>query len=324
MIKVFVDGQEGTTGLQIHERIAKRSDIDLLQIDPAKRKDTEERSRLLNACDVAFLCLPDDAARESAALVTNQKTVVIDASTAHRTNSDWAYGLPELSASHRERIAESKRISNPGCYATGFSLGMFPLVHNGLLPRKAELVCHAVSGYSGAGKKLIAVYEAEGALTTKPGASPKLLAPRPYALGLQHKHLGEMQAVSGLEAKPFFNPSVAPFYKGMVVTVALFPSQFTKSITPEDLAAFLAHYYQGQKFIRVMPYEASPSLDGGFLDPTACNDTNRADIYVFGHKAHMQVTVVLDNLGKGASGAAVQNMNLAMGLDEATSLVVDV
>lgn len=321
MIKVFVDGQEGTTGLQIHERIAKRSDIELLQIDPAKRKDTAERARLLNAADVAFLCLPDDAAIESASLVTNNHTVVIDASTAHRTDPTWAYGLPELSATHRSRLLSHKRISNPGCYATGFNLAMFPLVHNGLLPANSNLVCHAVSGYSGAGKKLIAVYEAEGAQVSSPGASPKLFAPRPYALSLQHKHLPEMQKVCGLEHKPFFNPSVAPYYKGMAVTIPLFPAQLSKSISPADLQAFLAHYYAGQKFLRVMPYEASPSLDGGFLDPTACNDTNRADLYVFGHSEHMQVTVVLDNLGKGASGAAVQNMNIAMGLDEAFSLV---
>lgn len=321
MIKVFVDGQEGTTGLQIHERIAKRTDIDLLAIDPAKRKDTAERARLLNAADVAFLCLPDDAARESASLVTNNHTVVIDASTAHRTDAAWAYGLPELSTAHRTRIASAKRISNPGCYATGFNLGMFPLVHNGLLPADANLVCHAVSGYSGAGKKLIALYEAEGAQISSPGMSPKLFAPRPYGLALQHKHLPEMQKVCGLVHQPFFNPSVGPYYKGMAVTVALFPAQLSKSISPADLAAFLAHYYAGQKFVRVMPFEASPSLDGGFLDPTACNDTNRADIYVFGHAGHMQVTVVLDNLGKGASGAAVQNMNLAMGLDESSSLV---
>jgi N-acetyl-gamma-glutamyl-phosphate reductase len=320
MIKVFVDGQEGTTGLQIHERIALRPDIELLTIDPAKRKDTAERARLLNVADIAFLCLPDDAAKESVSLVTNPGTVVIDASTAHRTSPDWAYGLPELSAGHRSRIAASKRISNPGCYATAFNLAMFPLVHNGIVPANANLACHGVSGYSGAGKKLIAVYEAEGAQISLPGASPKLFAPRPYGLALQHKHLPEMQTVCGLLHQPFFNPMVGPYYKGMAVTVALFPAQLSKVATPAELAQFLAHYYAGQKFVRVLPFDPTPALDGGFLDPTSCNDTNRADIYVFGHEAHMQVTVVLDNLGKGASGAAVQNMNIALGLEESLGL----
>jgi len=320
MIKVFVDGQEGTTGLQIHERIALRSDIELLQIDPAKRKDTAERARLLNAADVAFLCLPDDAAKESVALVTNPKTIVIDASTAHRTDSAWAYGLAELSAGHRKAIACSKRISNPGCYATGFALAVAPLVQQGILPTDANIACHAASGYSGAGKKLIAIYEAEGAQISTPGASLKLFAPRPYALTLQHKHLPEMRKAAGLNEIPFFNPEVGPYYKGMYVTIALFPRMFAKATDVAGLHAALSAHYAGQQFVRVMPLDALTSLEGGFLDPTSCNGTNRADIYVFGHESHMQVTVVLDNLGKGASGAAVQNMNIALGLEESLGL----
>jgi len=320
MIKVFVDGQEGTTGLQIHERIARRADIELLVIDPNKRKDVAERARLLNSCDVAFLCLPDDAAKESVALVTNPNTVVIDASTAHRTDDTWVYGLPELSANQRKRLQGATRISNPGCYATGFALGIAPLVQQGILPTDANLACHAASGYSGAGKKLIAVYEAEGMQVSTPGASLKLFAPRPYALGLKHKHLGEMKKVAGLAEVPFFNPEVGPYYKGMYVTVALFPRQLTKKVSPKELQQALAAHYAGQKFVRVMPFEATPTIDGGFLDPTSCNDTNRADIYVFGHEGHMQVSVVLDNLGKGASGAAVQNMNIALGLEESLGL----
>lgn len=320
MIKVFVDGQEGTTGLQIHERIAKRSDIQLLQIDPALRKDRAERARLINASDVTFLCLPDEAAKESASLVENPNTVVIDASTAHRTDASWTYGLPELSAAQRSKIAKAKRIANPGCYATGFSLAVAPLVQKGILPAQAELVCHAVSGYSGAGKKLIAVYEAEGSQISTLGASPILFAPRPYALSLAHKHLPEMATVSGLTTKPFFNPSVGPYYQGMIVTIALFPSQLRQAKTPQELQTALAEHYAGQKFVRVMPYEAQPTLEGGFLDATSCNHTNRADVYVFGHAGHMQVSVVLDNLGKGASGAAVQNMNIALGLDETLGL----
>lgn len=320
MFKVFVDGQEGTTGLQIHERLAKRADVEMLLIDPALRKDVQERARLLNAADVAFLCLPDEASRESAGLVNNPNTIVIDASTAFRTHDDWTYGLAELSAAQRKAIAASKRISNPGCYATGFGLAVAPLVQQGVLPVESELVCHAVSGYSGAGKKLIAVYETEGALAHSAGASPKLLAPRPYALALHHKHLPEMRKVSGLAAEPFFNPSVGPYYKGMIVTVALFPSQLRSVNTPQQLQEALAAHYAGQTFVQVMPYEAQPTLDGGFLDATRCNDTNKAEVYVFGHAGHMQVSVVLDNLGKGASGAAIQNMNIALGLDETLGL----
>ncbi|HSQ42920.1 MAG TPA: N-acetyl-gamma-glutamyl-phosphate reductase [Fibrobacteraceae bacterium] len=316
MITVFVDGQEGTTGLQIHERLARRNDIEMLQIDPALRKDVSERARLLNAADIAFLCLPDAAAKESAALVTNPHTVVIDASTAHRVHPDWTYGLPELSAAQRSKIAHAKKIANPGCYATGFILAAAPLVQAGVLPSSAQLVCHAVSGYSGAGKKLIALYEVEGAQVSHPGESPKLFAPRAYAHALRHKHLPEMRQVSGLDRAPIFTPIVGPYYKGMAVTIALFPEQLTRSQTPAQLADVLTKHYAGQTFVRVHPYEETPTLDGGFLDPTTCNDSNRAEVHIFGHAEQMEITVVLDNLGKGASGAAVQNMNIALGLDE--------
>lgn len=321
MYKVFVDGQEGTTGLQIHERLALRSDIEILTIDPALRKDLKERARLLNMADVAFLCLPDDASKESAAQVTNPHTVVIDASTAHRVNPDWTYGLPELSAEHRQVLAQSKRIANPGCHATGFALAVYPLVAAGILPADAHLFCYSITGYSGGGKKLIASYEAEGAQTSSPGASPQLFAPRPYALALKHKHLPEMTRVAGLSEPPFFNPVLGPYYKGMAVTVGLFPAQLQGVNHPEALHQHLCAHYAGQKFVRVMPLEANEALTSGSLDPTACNDTNRADIYVFGHENHMQISVVLDNLGKGASGAAIQNMNIALGLDESLGLV---
>lgn len=316
MVKVFVDGQEGTTGLQIHERLALRSDIEILNIDPELRKDPQERARLLNAADVAFLCLPDFAARESAELVTNPNTIVIDASTAHRTEADWTYGLPELSAAQRQALRQAKRIANPGCYATGFLLAVAPLVQSGILQKKAQLVCHAVSGYSGAGKQLIAQYEAEGAQQSAPGASPVLFAPRHYALALQHKHLPEMQKHANLEFAPLFSPAVGPYYKGMAVNVAFFKSQTNtcNCVTIKDIADQLSAHYHGQEFVEVMPYQATPDLPGGFLDPTACNDTNKARIYVFGHDDQVQISVILDNLGKGASGAAVQNMDIALGL----------
>jgi len=320
MFKVFVDGQEGTTGLQIHERLSKRSDIEILQIDPALRKDLDARAVLLNKADVAFLCLPDDAARDSAALVSNGRTVVIDASTAHRTHPDWTYGLAELSSAHRKAIAQSKRIANPGCHATGFALAVHPLVSAGVLSADSDLFCYSITGYSGGGKKMIASYEAEGAQVSHPGESPKLFAPQPYALALKHKHLPEMTKVAGLSVEPFFNPVLGPYYKGMAVTVAFFPRQLNSAKNPAALHELLNAHYAGQKFVRVMPLEGNPALTNGTLDPTSCNDTNRADIYVFGHAGHMQVSVVIDNLGKGASGAAIQNMNIALGLDETLGL----
>lgn len=320
MFKVFVDGQEGTTGLQIHERLAKRSDIEMLQIDPALRKDAGERSRLLNAADVAFLCLPDDASRESAGMVSNPRTIVIDASTAHRVHPDWTYGLAELSPQHRKALASARRIANPGCHATGFALAVQPLVSAGVLPADASLFCYSLTGYSGGGKKMIATYEAEGAQVSHPGESPRLFAPQPYALTLKHKHLPEMTRVAGLSAAPFFNPVVGPFYKGMAVTVAFFPAQLRSGGGAAALHQLLSAHYAGQNFVRVQPFADNPALSAGTLDPTSCNDSNRADVYVFGNDQHMQVTVVLDNLGKGASGAAIQNMNIALGLDETLGL----
>ncbi len=318
--RVFVDGQEGTTGLQIHERLNLRDDVEILSIDPEKRKDPAVRKELIDASDVTFLCLPDEAAKESAALCSNPKTRIIDASTAHRTNPDWVYGLPEISGEQYERIAKSRRIANPGCHATAFILGIYPLIRNGLVSASDAFASYSITGYSGGGKKLIAAYEADGAQCSAPGESPALFAPRPYALSLFHKHIPEMMKVCSLTNTPFFNPVLGPFYKGMAVTTALFPQQFSKKAAPEEIVRILSEHYAGRPFIQVMPYEANPVLDGGALNCTVCNDTNRARIYVFGNKDVMQVTAVIDNLGKGASGAAVQNMNIALGLAETTGL----
>lgn len=318
--KVFVDGQEGTTGLQIHERLAGRSDLELLEIDPAKRKDSDARKELLNAADVALLCLPDAAAEQSASLVDNPNTCVIDASTAHRTNPDWNYGLPELSAAHREALVGAKRIANPGCHATGFLLAAFPLIRAGILDPDAMLFSMSISGYSGGGKSLIAAHEAEGNLSRAPGSSPRYGAPRMYGLALGHKHLPEMKSVAGLSQTPHFNPVVGAFYKGMAVSLPLLPSLLKKKASPEALHAVMEEAYAGQTFVKVCPYEAQPELDQGFLDPTTCNGSNRADVHVFGNREHLQVTVVLDNLGKGAGGAAVQNLNLAIGAEEGLGL----
>ncbi|MCL1957329.1 MAG: N-acetyl-gamma-glutamyl-phosphate reductase [Fibromonadales bacterium] len=297
MKKVFVDGQEGTTGLQIREKLLTRKDIELLEIEPELRKDTKRRAELLNAADIAFLCLPDDAAKESVALVENANTIVIDTSTAHRTNAQWAYGLPELSQSHEVAIQKSKRIANPGCHATGFLLAVYPLVAKGIIKTDENLSCYSVTGYSGGGKKMIAEY--------KENFDPSV---KPYALGLSHKHLPEMQKIAGLKNPPLFNPILGPYYQGMAVTVSLFPNMLNGINSFDELRNFLTYYYKNGEFVSVVPEGENPSI----LDPTICNNTNNAKIFVFGREEHGQITVVLDNLGKGASGAAIQNMELSI------------
>ncbi|MCK9182353.1 MAG: N-acetyl-gamma-glutamyl-phosphate reductase [Fibrobacteraceae bacterium] len=318
--RIFVDGEAGTTGLQIYERLAKRDDIELLRIAPELRKDTNERKRIINISDVTFLCLPDAAAEESVALCTNPKTKIIDASTAHRTNPDWVYGLPELSPKFRDAIRRSTRIANPGCHASGFILGVYPLIASGLLKHSADLAAYSITGYSGGGKNRIASYEAEGAQMSHPGQSPKLFAPRPYALGHHHKHLPEMKMVCGLDKNPTFNPILGPFYKGMSVSTALFQNSMTRKTSIVEIHDILSKHYATSRFVKVLPYEAEPTLDAGSLDSTECNGTNEAHIYVFGNENSMQVTTIIDNLGKGASGAAIQNMNIALGLDEDVGL----
>jgi N-acetyl-gamma-glutamyl-phosphate reductase len=311
-IRVFVDGQEGTTGLRIHEYLAHRSDVEVLRAAPELRKDAGERARLLNAADVAFLCLPDAAAREAAALVTNASTCLIDASTAHRTAGDWVFGLPELAPDQRARIRASKRIANPGCHATGFILLMRPLVDAGLIPRSAALSATSITGYSGGGKKMIARYEA--------GGDPKLISPQPYALGLAHKHVPEMTVHSRLETLPIFMPIVGDFFKGLSVTVPLHLAEARRGTSAEQLQAALAERYAGERFIRVMPLRDTAALDDGYFDVQACNDSNRVELFVFGNDTQVLLMARLDNLGKGASGAAVQSMNVHLGIDEGTGL----
>ena len=307
---VFVDGQEGTTGLQINELLAQRSDVELIRIAADKRKDLTERKRLINASDVTFLCLPDEAAKESAALVDNPKTCLIDASTAHRVNPDWTFGLPELAKDQRDKIRAAKRISNPGCHATAFILAVRPLVASGLLPLTTQLACNSITGYSGGGKKMIEQYQ-----------SPQRIdAPRPYALTMVHKHLPEMCAYTGLVQTPLFQPIVGPYYKGLAVSVYLHPAQFTKRMTPADVQQLLSEYYAGERFIHVAPAGIDGNTDGGFFDVEGSNDTNRVDLFVFGNEERMLVIARIDNLGKGASGAAVQSMNLHLGVDEGLGL----
>lgn len=308
---VFVDGQEGTTGLQINEYLAKRSDIEVMRIDADKRKDAAERKRLINASDVTFLCLPDDAAKEAVALVDNPKTCVIDASTAHRINPAWTFGLPELAKDQRAKIRASKRIANPGCHASAFILALRPLVASGLLPADTQVAANSITGYSGGGKKMIENYQ----------GPQRVDAPRPYALGLTHKHLPEMKAYTGLSVAPIFQPIVGPFYKGLAVTAFLQPQQFARKATPADVRQILADYYAGEAFIRVAPLDLEANTEAGFFNVEANNDTNRVDLFVFGNDERMLVVGRLDNLGKGASGAAVQAMNVHLGVEESLGLV---
>ena len=310
-IKVFVDGQEGTTGLRIHEYLAARPDVEVMRIDADKRKNIHERARLLNAADVAFLCLPDAASREAAGMIQNPHTCLIDASTAHRTVPGWAYGLPELAPGQRAAIRASKRISNPGCHASAFILLLRPLVDAGLVPPDATVAATSITGYSGGGKKMIEQYEAQP-------TEPALTSPRPYGLTLAHKHLPEMAAHTGLTQAPVFQPIVANFYKGLSVSVPL--SLAALGTTAEALQRAFETHYAGERFIRVMPLRDAATLEGGFFEVQGCNDTNRVDIFVFASDTQAIVMARLDNLGKGASGAAVQAMNVHLGVDEALGL----
>ena len=308
--RVFVDGQEGTTGLRINEYLAGRSDIEVLRIAPERRKDAAERARLLNASDVAFLCLPDAAAREAAGWVSNPRTCLIDASTAHRTDPAWVFGLPELAPSQRAAIRGARRIANPGCHASAFILLIRPLLDAGLVPAGQHLSATSITGYSGGGRRMIEQYER--------GGDPALAAPRPYALGLAHKHLPEMAAHTGLRAAPIFLPMVANFYKGLAVTVPLALDEL--GCTAQALQQAYERRYAGERFVRVMPLRDAAVLEQGYFDVQGCNDTNRVDLFVFGNETQAVLIARLDNLGKGASGAAVQAMNIHLGLDEGLGL----
>ncbi len=312
--KVFIDGSEGTTGLRINERFAKREDIEILKIDPELRKDADERKKLINASDYTFLCLPDVAAKEAVTLCDNPDTVIIDASTAHRVNPDWAYGLPELSKEHFEKVRTSKRIAVPGCYASGFVMIAYPLVAEGILPNDYPFTVPAVSGYSGAGKKAIALYEADD-------KAKDLFAPREYALLQMHKHLPEMKVITGLTKEPIFMPYVDDYYCGMIVNVPVHKDLMKKKMTPEALRDMFAAYYEGQTFIRVLPYGAENET-GGFISANCMAGLDYANILVTGNEDRIMVMSIFDNLGKGASGAAIECMNISMGIESATGLAV--
>ena len=312
MYKVFIDGNQGTTGLRLFDRLSKREDIELLTISEELRKDKDERRRLINMSDITFLCLPDEASKESVSLCDNDHTVIIDTSTAHRTNPDWAYGFAELSDDHRKNIASSKRIAVPGCHASGFISIVYPLIASGIMTKDYPCVCHSLTGYSGGGKKMINDYENE--------KTADLFAPRQYGLTQNHKHLKEMKAITGLEDFPLFTPIVDDYYSGMATTVPL----FTKMLSVDSISevhSMFSSYYKDSQFISVLP------LHGGEtpVSMVSANELSGKDsmkILISGNDERIFITSVFDNLGKGASGAAVQCMNISMGIDEKTSLDV--
>jgi N-acetyl-gamma-glutamyl-phosphate reductase len=312
--KVFIDGEAGTTGLQIHARLSGRREFELVSIDPARRKDTGARAELLNSADLAILCLPDEAAREAVALIDNPDVKVLDPSTAHRVAPGWVFGFPEMAPGQRAAIAASKRVSNPGCYSTGAIALLRPLVSDGLVPADWPVTVNAVSGYSGGGRAMIAEFEDETA------ADHTKVAYRIYATGLDHKHVPEMQARMGLTHRPLFTPAVGRYAHGMIVEVPLQLAALPGRPTPGDIHAALARAYAGERFVEVASLAEAAAIKT--LDPEGLNGTNVMRLYVFAAEAHGQARLValLDNLGKGAAGAAVQNLNLMLGLPEAAGL----
>ena len=311
MKKVFIDGSAGTTGLRIYERIGGRTDIELIRLPEEERKDPACRREALNAADIAFLCLPDEAAIEAVGMIEDPDTVVIDTSTAHRTAPGWVYGFPELSENIRARIAESRRIAVPGCHASGFIALVAPLVEAGILSPGAMLCCHSLTGYSGGGKKMIAQYE-------NAGRCALLGAPRQYGLTQKHKHLREMKAITGLEHEPVFCPIVADFYSGMEVTVPLFASWLEGGASADEIKALYRQKYAG-KTVRYV--EAADDGDG-MLSAAAMSGKDSMEISVLGNEERILLTARYDNLGKGASGAAVEILNIVLGVSETTGLVL--
>ena len=310
--KIFIDGSEGTTGLRIHERFAGRDDVEILPIASELRKDVGERKRLINESDITFLCLPDAAARESVSLIENENVRIIDTSTAHRTQEGWAYGFPELSGEFRERIAKGKRIAVPGCYATGFISLVYPLIRSDILPKDYPVATFAMSGYSGAGKKAIAVYESKD-------RAPEFDAPREYALSQQHKHLKEMTKITGLQRTPLFSPMVCDYYSGMIVTLPLYTDLLNGKPSLQEVQEKLAAFYEGEPFIQVMPLGKEEETNG-FLAGNARSGWDGLEIFVTGNEDRILISSRFDNLGKGASGAAIQCMNIVMGVDEKKGL----
>lgn len=311
--KVFIDGSEGTTGLRIQSRLQSREDIEVILIPETLRKDIQKRKECINASDITFLCLPDAAAVEAVSLLENPHTKIIDASTAHRTLEEWAYGFPELSERHQKRIRENPLVAVPGCHASGFIAAVYPLISLGIVSKTYPFCCNSITGYSGGGKKMIAEYENSD--------DPLLLAPRQYAMGQTHKHLKEMKEITGMELAPVFNPIVSNFYSGMEVSVGLHRKHMLKMLTASELRQIYADFYQNQPLITVMPYMEQGNR-GGFLSACALSGYDNMRIYVNGNEDRISVSCLYDNLGKGASGAAVQCMNLMLGLEMTKGLSI--
>ena len=308
--KIFIDGKAGTTGLRIFERLENFDGVEIITLSEEKRKDIEARKEALNSADIAFLCLPDDAARESVSLIENDNTVVIDTSTAHRTDEGWAYGFPELSENHKEKLKNGKRIAVPGCHASGFIALVYPLIEAGILNKAENLSCFSLTGYSGGGKKMIADYEDEE-------RDVLLDAPRQYGLTQGHKHLKEMKAISKIENAPVFCPVVAPFYSGMEVTVPIFKSMLKDGTTLDDIKNIYKNKYQGP----IVSFKENND-EAGFISANAYSDLDTMEIAVFGNEDRIILTARYDNLGKGASGAAIECLNIVLGQDETTGLVI--
>ncbi|WP_342756806.1 N-acetyl-gamma-glutamyl-phosphate reductase [Kineothrix sedimenti] len=310
--KIFIDGSEGTTGLRIHERFMGRDDIEILPVSQELRKDENERRRLINSSDISILCLPDTAARESVGMIENENVRIIDTSTAHRTQDDWSYGFPELSENHRKAVAKGKRIAVPGCHATGFISLLYPIVAEGILSSEYPVSGFSITGYSGGGKSMIAQYEDEKRV-------PEFDSPREYALSQQHKHLKEMKKIAGLSREPLFSPIVADYYSGMVVSVPLYTEFLKGCHTPDKLRTFFHDYYAGQKLIHVMPQSAEEEIKG-MMAGNGCSGWDGLKLYVTGNEERAVLTAQFDNLGKGASGAAIQCLNIMLGCEEQKGL----
>jgi N-acetyl-gamma-glutamyl-phosphate reductase len=315
MFKVYVDGQHGTTGLLVRERLLQHPKVQMLEIDYDSRHDVDVRQTLMNQADVVFLCLPDDAAKVSAEMIQNPNTCIIDASTTHRIDDAWAYGFPELSENHRNQIKLNKRVSNPGCHATAAIGLIYPLIQKGILKSEEYLSFYSITGYSGGGKQMIHTYETSHNMVYQ--------APRQYALNMNHKHVKEMMKQGGLVNKPLFTPIVSNYKRGLAVTIPLNKHSLIKDYTAEGLAEVYEAYYQGERFIRVYHGNSVEPLVDGAINIQGCNDTNRLDIMIYDNEDQIQLIARLDNLGKGASGAAIQNMNIMLGLDETLGLNVE-
>lgn len=311
--KIFIDGKDGTTGLRIFDRLSTRQDITVITLDDTLRKDPEARKECIHAADVAVLCLPDAAARESVALAEGSDTRILDTSTAHRIADGWAYGFPELSASHRSAVINSQYVAVPGCHASGFIALVSPLVQCGIIPADAQLSCFSLTGYSGGGKKMIAQYEAGG-------RDLALYSPRQYALTQTHKHLPEMQHVPGLATTPIFAPIVADFYSGMEVTIPLFRNQVQCGMHPvQEIQAALKQHYHGSPIVKVLDDEDVSAM-GGFVASNALSGKDSMELMVLGNVERIQLVARFDNLGKGSSGAALQCLNLMLGAEETLGL----